>query len=140
MKRGDQREEQASGAGSWSGDRARAFMVAAPHPAAATACEHSGSDVSARSPTGPRGSPAPPEKWCQEETCRGVIVRRGRVVGGEGTRSSGFIEQPSVRRSPWRKGKKNMHVLLLSRNRGAAVQGGFLLKTEGESVFIVFTM
>lgn len=62
-------------------------------------------------------------------------------MGGEGTRSSGFIEQPSVRRSPWRKGKKNMHVLLLSRNRrGAAVQTGFLLKTEEENVFTVFTM
>lgn len=69
------------------------------------------------------------------------MLRRYSRGGGGGGRSSGFIEQPRVRRSPWRKGKKNMHVLLLSRNRrGAAVQRGFLLKTEGENGFIVFTM
>lgn len=52
-------------------------------------CEQSGSGVSARSPTGPRGGPAPPEKWCQEEACWGDIV------GGErgGARSSACEEE-----------------------------------------------
>lgn len=120
MKGGDQRQEQVSGAGSWSGTRARCFMVAARHPAAATACE-------------------------QPDLMYSLKYSYSQAGVGGGGRGRGHArvgsDQPSVRRSPWRKGKKNVHVLLLSRNRrGATVQRGFLLKTDGENVFIVFTL